>query len=90
MYIVKFTNQYKKSYKLMVKRGLNMKLLEDVIEILASGKKLDDKYKDHALVGEYFGFRECHIQADWLLVYFINEEVLTLTLVNTGTHSDLF
>ncbi len=90
MYTVKFTSSYKKSYKLMKKRGLDLSLLDDVVDILRQGKTLDKKYKDHLLKGEYAGFHECHIKPDWLLIYLIENDVLTLTLVDTGSHSDLF
>lgn len=90
MYTVKFTSSYKKSYKLMKKRGLDLSLLDDVVDILRQGKTLDKKYKDHLLKGEYAGFHECHIKPDWLLIYLIDNDVLTLTLVDTGSHSDLF
>ena len=90
MFTVKFTTAYKKSYKLMKKRGLDVTLLDDVVEELSQGNPLDDKYKDHLLKGEYAGFHECHIKSDWLLIYLIEVDVLTLTLVNTGSHSDLF
>ena len=74
----------------MKKRGLDVTLLDAVVEELCQGNPLDDKYKDHLLKGEYAGFHECHIKSDWLLIYLIEEDVLTLTLVNTGSHSDLF
>lgn len=90
MYRLKFTNQFKKSYRLMIKRGEDIKLLHDVINQLMNGETLDEKYKDHTLSGNYKGFRECHIKPDWLLIYYIEKDVLTLTLVDTGTHSDLF
>ncbi len=89
MFIVKFTAAYKKSYKLMKKRGLDLTLLEEVVDDLRQGKILDKKYRDHALKGNRKGFRECHIQPDWLLIYLIENDILTLTLVDTGTHSDL-
>ena len=57
---------------------------------LRQGKRLNEKYRDHALSGNFAGFRECHIQPDWLLVYLIENDVLTLTLVDTGSHSDIF
>ena len=60
------------------------------MDILAEQKKLEDKYRDHGLSGEYKGFRECHIEPDWLLVYRIDEDVLELFLFRTGSHSDLF
>ena len=90
MYTVKFTAEYKKSYKLMKKRGLDLNLLDKVVDELRQGNPLDEKYKDHILKGEYAGFHECHIKPDWLLIYLIEDNILTLTLVNTGSHSDLF
>lgn len=90
MYEVRFTTAYKKSYKLMKKRGLNLSLLDEVVDTLRQGKSLAKKYRDHALSGNYKGFRECHIKPDWLLVYLIENDILTLTLVDTGSHADLF
>lgn len=87
---VKPTTQFKKDFKLVMKRGLKIKLLEDVIAALAMGETLPEKNKDHALTGNWVGHRECHIQPDWLLVYRIEDNVLVLTLARTGTHSDLF
>lgn len=89
-YTVKFTSQFKKDYKLAKKRGKNMKLLDDVIKLLANGEALSEKYYDHSLSGNWTGHRECHIQPDWLLVYYYNQDVLVLTLSRTGSHSDLF
>lgn len=89
-YIVKYTTQFKKDYKLAMRRGLNMELLDDVIRRLASGEELPKEYKEHQLSGKWNGFLECHIQPDWLLIYHINKNVLVLTLSRTGTHSDLF
>ena len=74
----------------MRKRGLDISLLDDVIDKLRQGIPLEEKYKDHGLSGNFDGFRECHIKPDWLLVYLIENDILTLTLVNTGTHSDIF
>ena len=90
MYQVKFTTTFKKSYKLMKKRGLDISLLDDVIDKLRQGIPLEEKYKDHGLSGNFDGFRECHIKPDWLLVYLIENDILTLTLVDTGSHSDIF
>lgn len=89
-YIVKPTTQFKKDFKLAMKCGLKIKLLEDVVAALAMGESLSEKHKDHALTGNWVGHRECHIQPDWLLVYRIEDDVLVLTLARTGTHSDLF
>ena len=90
MYAVKYTTAFKKSYKLIKKRGLDVALLDEVVDKLRRGQPLEDKFRDHALKGEFDGFRECHIKPDWLLIYFIDGEVLTLTLVDTGSHTDLF
>ena len=90
MYTVKFTTAYKKSYKLMKKRGMDLSLLDNVVDTLRQSKQLDTKYHDHALSGKFKGFRECHIKPDWLLVYLIENDILTLTLVDTGTHADIF
>ena len=84
------TTKFKKSLKLAKKRGLNIKLLECIVNDLQNDRILDKKYKDHELKGNYKGFRECHIQPNWLLIYLKENEVLTLTLVDTGSHSDLF
>ena len=90
MYQVKFTTTYKKSYKLMKKRGLDLSLLDEVVDLLRQGRQLDEKYRDHSLSGKFAGFRECHIKPDWLLVYLIENDILTLTLVDIGSHSDIF
>ena len=63
------SNQFRKDLKLARKRGLKIERLKEVVNILAEQKKLEDKYRDHGLSGEYKGFRECHIEPDWLLVY---------------------
>ncbi len=89
-YTVKPTTQFKKDYKMAVKRGLKISLLEETVAVLAMGGTLPDKNKDHPLTGNWAGHRECHIQPDWLLVYRIEDDVLVLTLTRTGTHSDLF
>ena len=73
----------------MKKRGLNLSLLDSVVYMLANGDILPEKYHDHALKGKFKGFRECHIQPDWLLIYMLEDDILTLTLVDTGTHTDL-
>ena len=89
-YIVKPTTQFKKDFKLAMKRSMKIELLEEVIAMLAMGETLPDKHKDHALTGNWVGHRECHILPDWLLIYRIEDEVLVLTLASTGTHSDIF
>ena len=89
-YTVKLTTQFKKDYKLAMKRGLKIGLLDEVITALAKGESLPEKNRDHALSGNWSGFRECHVLPDWLLIYRIENDILVLTLTRTGTHSDLF
>ena len=74
----------------MKKRGLDLTLLDDVVDDLRQGKALDEKYKDHILKGDYAGFHECHIKPDWLLIYSLSNDTLILTLSRTGSHSNLF
>ena len=87
---VVLSNRFKKDLKLAAKRGYNLDLLENVVDTLARGEKLTEKFRDHELIGNYAGFRECHIQPDWLLVYRIDNSELILFLSRTGTHTDLF
>jgi mRNA interferase YafQ len=84
-----FTGQFKKDYKLAIKRGCKQEALQEVITLLVNEQPLPDKYRDHALVN-YRNMRECHIEPDWLLVYKIVQEKLVLKLIRTGSHSDLF
>lgn len=84
------SNRFKKDLKLVKKRGLKIDNLRNVINALAAEEKLDEKYRDHALTGDYRGFRECHVEPDWLLVYRVEQDELELFLFRTGTHSDLF
>jgi mRNA interferase YafQ len=90
MYNIVSSNQFKKDLKLAKKRGMQLELLETVVDTLAAGKSLDDKYRDHKLSGVFHGFRECHIEPDWLLIYRIDGEELELFLFRTGSHADLF
>ena len=83
------TGKFKKGLKLARKRGLDIDLLDEIVTKLQDDIPLEEKYRDHDLKGNWKGFRECHIQPDWLLIYLKENEVLTLTLVATGSHSDL-
>jgi len=74
----------------MKKRGKDLEKLKYVVNELANQRPLDEKYRDHELTGNYRNFRECHIEPDWPLIYRIEKGELTLALVRTGTHSDLF
>lgn len=84
------SNQFKKDLKLAKKRGCKIEHLRDVVNTLAHEQKLDEKYRDHGLTGNYKGFRECHVEPDWLLIYRTSQDALELFLFRTGTHSDLF
>ena len=89
LYEVKQTVQFKKDYRLAKKRGQDIKLLQEIILVLADGKPLPNKNRDHPLTGDWKNFRECHITPDWLLVYKQEDDILVLTLTRIGTHSDL-
>lgn len=89
-YTIETSTKFKKDYKLIKKRGYDTNLLKEVIDLLADGRQLPEKYCDHSLSGNFTGLRECHILPDWLLVYRIEKERLILALTRTGTHSDLF
>ena len=84
------TTQFRKDLRKLRKRGADMQKLDDVLQMLCVEKQLPERYRDHALVGDYIGFRECHIMPDWLLVYAIDKGKLILTTSRTGSHSDLF
>ncbi len=83
-------NRFNKDVRLNIKRGKDMEKLKTVILKLISGEPLEEKYRDHFLKGNYNGYRECHIEPDWLLIYKIDNEKGLLYLVRTGSHSDLF
>lgn len=89
---IEFTGQFKKDYKLAVKRGCDIKELTNVITMLANEQTLPEKNRDHALENSrnYKNMRECHIKPDWLLIYKVYSDRLVLELIRTGTHSDLF
>lgn len=87
-YTLYLTNGFKRDYKKIIKRGYDVSLMETVVDILLTGEALPEKNKDHALTGNWKGYRECHILPDWLLVYEIVEDRLILSLTATGSHSD--
>ena len=84
------TKRFDKDLNKLKKRKYGLKLLAKIINKLSDSEVLSEKYRDHYLTGDYKGFRECHIQPDWLLIYKIEKNILVLTLSRTGTHSDLF
>ena len=89
---VEFTAQFKKDYKLAIKRGCNPDKLKKVIVLLCNEETLPRAYKDHILTNskDYKNMRECHVEPDWLLIYKVYEDILLLKMIRTGTHSDLF
>ena len=89
-YEVRFTTQFKKDLKLAKKRGKDIEKLFAVVEQLANGEVLPEKYRDHDLTGNYKGCRECHVEPDWLLIYEIDNGVLVLMLYRVGSHAELF
>ena len=90
MYRPVYSTRFKKDVLLAMKRGKDMGKLATVVELLCTGDPLPERYRDHPLSGRYAGFRECHIEPDWVLLYRIEKNQLQLILVRMGTHSDLF
>ena len=84
------SNRFRRDLKAIKKRGLDLELLNAVVDTLAARQPLEEKHRDHALTCDYSGFRECHILPDWLLIYRVDDEEFFLLLSRTGTHSDLF
>lgn len=91
-YNVQFTSRFKKEFKKMLKQGKDENLFLEVLNVIANGGKLTEKYKNHKLVNDkvFNECYECHIQPDWLLVYKLQDNKLVLLLFATGSHSDLF
>ena len=90
MYSIVYTNQFKKSLKRCVKRGLDVHTLQTAVSLLQSTGSLPPSYKPHKLSGQFIGCWECHLEPDWLMVWRQNDDILELVFVDTGTHSDLF
>jgi len=89
-YAVKFTKEFKHDLKMLKKRGVDIDKVLAVVDCLAEGNILDEQYRDHALLGNYVNCRECHVENDLLLIYSKRNDILVLTCLETGTHSDLF
>ena len=87
---LEYGGKFLKDLKIAKRRGLNMEELRAVTDLLQEGKTLPEKYRDHSLSGNYKGYRECHINPDWLLIYKRKEAIMVVSLYRTGTHSDLF
>ena len=89
-YKIKTTSSYRKGYKKAIKRGLDISKLDTIILLLADDVALPESNLDHELKGKWQGYRECHIEPDWLLIYQKDKDVLILILADTGTHAELF
>ena len=88
-YKIDFSKKFRKEYKKAIKQGYAKKV-DSIIEKLANNEPLEPKHKDHALKGEYIGYRECHIEPDLLLIYKKQEDILVLVCFRLGSHSELF
>ena len=84
------TTRFRRDLRRMRRRGKDVQKLQAVVRLLVHEQPLAPRYRDHPLVGDWLGYRDCHIEPDWLLIYKIDREKATLTLARTGTHSELF
>ena len=89
-YIIKTTRKFEKSLNKCIQRGFNMQKFKDCLNILSQTGSLPIQYRPHKLSGKYKGYWECHISPDWLLVWDQDDNTLTLLMIETGTHSDIF
>ena len=83
-----YTNQMKRDLRLAKRRGKDLKKLKEISDLLQTKKPLLEKHRNHKLSGNYKDRWECHIEPDWLLIYLLGSKIVTL--VRTGTHSELF
>ena len=90
MYKVIYTTKCKKDVKLIKRQGKDKIKFDTIVQSLANGVVLEERYKDHNLIGDWVGCRECHIQPDWLLIYRLDKIENILYLLRTGSHADLF
>ena len=89
-YQITYTKQFKKDLKRIRRQNRDLEKLRTVINSLATGKTLAIRYRDHNLTGNWIGHRECHIESDWLLIYAIKNDKMSLSMTRTGTHSEIF
>ena len=89
-YQVVLSTRFKKEFRRCIKRGLNMKLITDAMDLLEATGSLPAEYKPHKLSGDMDGIWECHIESNWLMTWEQNDQQLTLLFLQTGTHADLF
>lgn len=89
-YQIQISTAFNRDLRLIERQGKDLSKLKAVIDTLANGERLAEQHRDHALHGNYDGYRECHIAPDWLLIYKYNNNELILLLTRTGSHSTLF
>ena len=89
-YTIKISNRFRKQFRLCMKRGLDMNLINEAMRLLAANGSLPAQYRPHKLSGKFQGVWECHIEPDWLMTWEQNDMELTMLFLQTGTHSDLF
>ncbi|MCD8204047.1 MAG: type II toxin-antitoxin system YafQ family toxin [Coprobacillus sp.] len=87
---VYYSSRFKKDLAKVEKGGKDLKKLYVVVELLKEGKTLEERYRDHKLQGEYIGYRECHIEPDWVLIYKFEKNRMILVLTRTGSHAKIF
>jgi len=87
---IQTTNQFERDYKRITRQGKDINKLTTIMDAIAQQDYLDKRYRDHKLKGDYIGYRECHIEPDWLLIYRIDQNDKTVIFVRTGSHSELF
>ena len=87
---VRQTAQFKRDLKKARKQGKEMAAMDKAVSLLQNREPLPPKFKDHALTGDWKGYRECHVSPDWLLVYLVEDDVLVLTLTRIGSHAEIF
>lgn len=90
MYRPVLSGRFKRAYKRCIRRGLDPALFKEVVDLLIAGLPLPAKYKNHPLHGNYEGWNDCHIAPDWLLIWRYERDELVLSLLDTGSHADLF
>jgi len=90
MYRIVTTNSFEKDVVKCAKRGLDLYLLQDVVKHLENEGVAPQKHRPHILSGDLKGYWECHVKSDWLLLWIKDESQKTITLIGTGSHSDLF
>jgi mRNA interferase YafQ len=88
-YRIKRTSRFGKDIKRLVRQGKDLALLDAVVTDIAAGKTLGPRYRDHPLTGRWKGFRDCHVTPDWVLLYKLEDQILTLTLTRSGSHAEL-